>query len=530
MVERMRFSFGSSGLRVLAGVLLAGMVGAARGPAQQAARDAVTLTPAVVAAGSPELVHVMAPAGARLSGDWLGHPLAFFPARDGHGWFALAGVDVAANPGPSTLHISEKLRAGDATRDLIRTIDIQPGHYRTGVLRVPPRFVVPPLSAIPEIKAEIALKKTVFSASAPEPLWSGDFRAPVRAAPTDSFGTRRTFNGELASIHKGMDFRAHAGTPVRASNDGVVVLARKLYYEGNCVAIDHGLGLYTIAMHLSHIDVHQGEHVRKGQLLGLSGATGRVTGPHLHWAGALGGYLSGPGQAATDGSDCGTLAGDFPCFLLPACGKVRIQVSPVKKIPVFLLLCAAVAFCPAQDLASSIQAMKSAYAASGNMTAIDSQTILIEPRMPAPLCAVPKDADGQTTWRYYSFPLSSITLPLADVDEKLIGEDEVFTSPDAAKTYKPGQAGDTTLVIIAGIPGKEFHTLLYDRDKFIQLGPGPHASREYSQRPDDTEAFALAFSDRAAAQSFAAALKKAVLLARAQAAMTGGSKPLASGH
>ena len=92
------------------------------------------------------------------------------------------------------------------------------------------------------------------------------------------------FNGKLASIHKGMDFRAATGTPVRAGNGGVVVLARPLYYEGNCVVIDHGLGLFTLSMHLSRIDVHEGQRVAMGERLGLSGATGRVTGPHLHWA------------------------------------------------------------------------------------------------------------------------------------------------------------------------------------------------------------------------------------------------------
>lgn len=168
-----------------------------------------------------------------------------------------------------------------------------------------------------------------------------------------------------------------------------------------------------------------------------------------------------------------------------------------------------------------------AYAGSGSIVAAGAGTLLIEPRMPAPLCAIPQDAGGQTTWRYYSFPLAFITLPLADVDEKLIGEDEVFTSPDAAKTYKPGQAGDTTLVIIAVIPGKQFHTLLYDRDKYMQLGPGPHAGSEYGQRPDDTEAFALAFPDRASARSFAAALKQAVLLARAQASLAPDAQPIA---
>jgi len=120
--------------------------------------------------------------------------------------------------------------------------------------------------------------------SAAEPLWTSSFRAPVTAAPTDSFGTRRMFNGKLASVHKGMDFRAAPGTPVRASNSGVVVLAHSLYYAGNTVIIDHGMGLFTLSMHLSRIKVRVGQHVARGDRLGLSGATGRVTGPHLHWA------------------------------------------------------------------------------------------------------------------------------------------------------------------------------------------------------------------------------------------------------
>jgi murein DD-endopeptidase MepM/ murein hydrolase activator NlpD len=167
---------------------------------------------------------------------------------------------------------------------LSRSIEVHPAHYRTTTLTVAPRFVTPGPEALPGIKAEVELKNKIFSTSAPQPLWSGDFLAPVDAPPTDSFGTRRVFNGELDSVHKGMDFRARTGTVVRAGNSGVVVLARPLYYEGNCVAIDHGLGLYTISMHLSRIDVHEGQHVLKGQRVGLSGATGRVTGPHLHWA------------------------------------------------------------------------------------------------------------------------------------------------------------------------------------------------------------------------------------------------------
>jgi murein DD-endopeptidase MepM/ murein hydrolase activator NlpD len=249
----------------------------------EAQQAAVTLTPALVENGSPVLIHVDEPGTAKLEGDWMGHALEFFPGSDRHGWFALAGVDVEGAVGPSKLRIEVKLAGGDV-QDLSRTVEIHAAHYRTGSLTVAPKFVVPGPEELKRIEAEAQLKTTIFGASVHAPLWGGSFRAPVTAAATDSFGTRRMFNGKLASIHKGMDFRAHPGTPVRASNSGMVVLARPLYYEGNCVVIDHGLGLFTLSMHLSRIDVREGERVATGERLGLSGATGRVTGPHLHWA------------------------------------------------------------------------------------------------------------------------------------------------------------------------------------------------------------------------------------------------------
>jgi hypothetical protein len=246
----------------------------------------VTLTPALVEAGSPELIHVEAPPAAKLEGEWLGRKLEFFPARDGRGWFALAGVDVEAPVGPSQLKIQRAASSGCGLRDLSRAEEIHAAHYRTGALTVEPKFVSPGADALARIKEEVELKAKVFAASASEPLWSGSFREPVAAPATDSFGTRRMFNGKLASIHKGMDFRAPMGTPVRAGNSGVVVLARPLYYEGNCVVVDHGLGLFTISMHFSRIDVHEGER-REALAVQLGAERGhwsRVTGPHLHWA------------------------------------------------------------------------------------------------------------------------------------------------------------------------------------------------------------------------------------------------------
>ncbi len=257
--------------------------------------SAITLTPALVEAGSPELIRVAAAAGARVEGQWQGHALQFFPGRAvarkaaaGKGapgasaWFALAGVDVETPAGPSTLTVT--IRLHDTHSEISRTIAIHQAHYRTTSITVEPKFVEPGPEEQAIIEADHKAKEKAYAATADKPLWSASFLAPVPAQSTDSFGTRRTFNGKLASIHRGTDFRARMGTPVHAGNSGVVVLAQPLYYEGNCVMVDHGLGLMSISMHLSRIDVKPGQRVARAQQLGLSGATGRVTGPHLHWA------------------------------------------------------------------------------------------------------------------------------------------------------------------------------------------------------------------------------------------------------
>ena len=138
----------------------------------------VSLTPAIVVAGSPELLRIFAPDATSIDGEWLGHKLQFFPARDHRTWFALAGVDVEAPPAPSTLQIHIHL-ANNTTRDLTQTIEIHPAHYRTGVLTVSPKFVEPGPDEQKQIAADSEIKAKVFSTSAAEPLWSGSFLAPV---------------------------------------------------------------------------------------------------------------------------------------------------------------------------------------------------------------------------------------------------------------------------------------------------------------------------------------------------------------
>ncbi|HLH36659.1 MAG TPA: M23 family metallopeptidase [Alloacidobacterium sp.] len=249
-------------------------------------------TPSELSSGSPCLLTVeLQSAAADLHGEWFGHKVDFFASRSKTVWQALAGADVETAPGNYPLTLHAVMPDGKAV-DVVREIPIGPAHYKQIDLHVAQNFVEPDAASLKEIAADKVIKDRIFAESASAPLWRGNFRLPVQSPATDSFGTRRVFNGKLASVHRGMDFRAASGTPVHAANSGRVILARKLFYEGNCVVIDHGQQFMTIYMHLSKILVSEGQSVKTHQLLGLSGATGRATGPHLHFAVRWqGGYL-----------------------------------------------------------------------------------------------------------------------------------------------------------------------------------------------------------------------------------------------
>jgi hypothetical protein len=173
--------------------------------------------------------------------------------------------------------------------------------------------------------------------------------------------------------------------------------------------------------------------------------------------------------------------------------------------------------CGAQDLRSRMDEMKTAYTASGSIVVLDGQTLIIEPNMPAPICALPRQEDGKVNWYRYAFPLASITVPLTAIDENIVSEDRVFTDPAAPQVYKPGDQGDTTMIVVVGMPGKKFPALVYDREKLERLSPGPHSASDYGQFQDQVEAFGLTFADNGAAREFVTALRNAVRLAKTQA-------------
>jgi murein DD-endopeptidase MepM/ murein hydrolase activator NlpD len=240
--------------------------------------------PVHVVNGSPVLFRVVPPAKlADLQGDFLGQELNFRFSSGCHCWYALAGVNLKTKPGSYTLRVSGTGAAADKTTASY-AVTVGAAHYPFSTLKVAPAFIEPPKEELARIEEEEATKKRAFAQSLPEALWGGRFQPPAEAEVSGIFGTARVFNGVKKSQHTGLDFRVSAGTPIHAANRGTVLLARPLYFEGNCVIIDHGQGLLTLYLHLSEIKVKEGETVETGQLLGLSGGTGRATAPHLHFA------------------------------------------------------------------------------------------------------------------------------------------------------------------------------------------------------------------------------------------------------
>jgi len=193
-------------------------------------------------------------------------------------WRVLVGIDLDAKPGSYAVQVSAG--ALHATH----TLAVRPRAFPTRRLKVDEAFVTPPPSVQDQIDRDARFLAATWDASAPERLWQGEFIRPVKEPANSAFGTRSIFNGKPRNAHGGADFLSPAGTPIHAPNAGRIVAARPLYFSGNTVIIDHGLGLFSMFAHLSRIDVHEGDRVSEGQLLGNVGATGRVTGPHLHWA------------------------------------------------------------------------------------------------------------------------------------------------------------------------------------------------------------------------------------------------------
>lgn len=255
-----------------------------------AASWSVRAQPARLVNGAPVLFQVKTPARLEsLTGAWLGHQVAFSFDSSAKTWFALAGVSFETAPGTYTLELTGERLASKTANNRVafsRKFVVARGKYPKikVALTVEGKFTEPSPEQLQQIDEDKKVKQDYLNRVTPDREWSGNFDTPAEAAVSDVFGSQRVFNNKTLSPHQGLDFRVPSGTPVAAMNSGTVLLARPLYYEGNFIVLDHGQGLLTLYLHLSAIKVKEGDHVDRGQEVGLSGGTGRATGPHLHVA------------------------------------------------------------------------------------------------------------------------------------------------------------------------------------------------------------------------------------------------------
>ena len=224
--------------------------------------------------------------------DLIQHPIK------SRGIFAgLVGIPLSTEPQKATILLEWTDPQGRRTASV--PLGIIDGKYKRESLRVDTRHVKLSQKDLERVRQEKRMIRSIYASGSDVRLWFGKFKRPLGSDTTSLFGTRRLFNDQHRSYHRGTDFRAKIGTPVAASNSGVVRLARNLFYSGNMVIVDHGMNIFTLYAHLSEIQVNAGQHIARGHQIGLTGATGRVSGPHLHWAVKVGGVYVDPLQFLT---------------------------------------------------------------------------------------------------------------------------------------------------------------------------------------------------------------------------------------
>jgi murein DD-endopeptidase MepM/ murein hydrolase activator NlpD len=197
-------------------------------------------------------------------------------------WVTVIGVDLDMKPGDHTSDVRVLMQDGRVeNREVV--VSVKSISYPTTELKVAEQFVQLSPANLARSAREAKEIDAIYAAVSPEIMWTRPFSIPIPGGSGRNFGHRRVFNGEPRAPHAGADLRAATGDPIHSTNRGRVALAKNLFFTGNTVIVDHGLGIYSLYAHLSRIDVKKGSIVENGQRVGLAGATGRVTGPHLHW-------------------------------------------------------------------------------------------------------------------------------------------------------------------------------------------------------------------------------------------------------
>jgi murein DD-endopeptidase MepM/ murein hydrolase activator NlpD len=236
----------------------------------------------VVAEGNP----------ASVQGRFRDRSIPFFKTgREGE-FGALVGIDMADEP--ATVDLKAAITYQDGHQERMYQVVVQAEEFRVQSMTLPKDQVEPDAAALKRINLEKERVKAVLAGITSERLWSMGFMVPVEGTATGAFGSKRILNGQPRNQHSGEDISAPLGAPVKAANDGIVRMVDDQFFSGVSVILDHGLGLFTMYFHLDSATVKDGARVKRGDVIGTVGQSGRATGPHLHWAAWLNGSRVNP--------------------------------------------------------------------------------------------------------------------------------------------------------------------------------------------------------------------------------------------
>jgi murein DD-endopeptidase MepM/ murein hydrolase activator NlpD len=229
---------------------------------------------------------------ASVQGRFHNRLVPFFKTGPAGEFGALVGIDMA--DAPDTADLKAEITYPDGIRQRVFRVAVAAEHFREQRMTLPKDQVEPDAAALKRIALEKEKVQAVLAALTPERLWAHAFLVPVEGTASGAFGSKRILNGQPRNQHSGEDISAPLGTAVKATNDGIVKMVDDHFFSGKGVILDHGLGLFTMYFHLDTTAVKEGEHVKRGDVIGTVGQSGRATGPHLHWGAWLNGSRVNP--------------------------------------------------------------------------------------------------------------------------------------------------------------------------------------------------------------------------------------------
>jgi len=220
-----------------------------------------------------------------VKGVWKGQPVIFFRFEHSNMMGALLGIDLASKLGKDTLDVTLRSSHGVESRQYF--VDVRDANFPVQTLTLPSKMVDLDSNTLKRVQREARHLRSLFTQTNTPRMWGEGFIVPLEGKISDAFGRKRIINGQKKNPHTGEDISAPHGAEVKVSNHGIVRLSTDQFFSGKSILVDHGLGLFTMYFHLSEMKVKEGETVRRGQVIGLVGASGRATGPHLHWGARL---------------------------------------------------------------------------------------------------------------------------------------------------------------------------------------------------------------------------------------------------